>query len=118
MPSAAERLIAWMRTRNRRTALLLVGGCILLAAGAAGATFAYLHRSGHTAEFIVYRLCVGTDKARCPNDTSFVRNEGEDTVTRWTQRQCAGYKARRIIVNDAPTKDCDCVVADVRCSTE
>jgi hypothetical protein len=118
MPSPTERLTSWMRAQNRRTALLLIGGCILLAAGGGWATFAYLHRSEGTAEVVIYRLCVGTDKARCPNDTDFVRNEGEDTVTRWTQRQCAGYRARRIIVNDAPTKDCDCFVADVRCSTE
>jgi hypothetical protein len=118
MASPAERFTTWMRRQNRRTAFWLIGGCILLAAGAAWATFVYLHRSEQTAELMIYRLCVGTDMARCPNDTTFVRNEGEDTVTRWTQRQCAGYKARRIIVNDAPTKDCDCFVADVRCSTE
>ena len=119
MPSLAERLTSWMRARSRRTVVLLIGGgCIVVAAGAGWAAFSYLHRSEQTAEIMIYRLCVGTDKARCPDDTTFVRNEGEDTLTRWTQRQCTGFKARRIIVGDAPSKDCDCYVADVRCSTE
>jgi hypothetical protein len=106
-----------MRIRSLQT-LLLIGGCILLAGGAGWAAFAYFHRSPEAAELVVYRLCVGTDKTRCPSDAGFVRNEGEDTLTRWAQRQCAGYRARRIIVNDSPSKDCDCYLADVRCSTE
>jgi hypothetical protein len=118
VPSRAERWASWMRARSRPTAVLLIGGCILVLAGAGWAAFSYLHRSEQTAELMIYRLCVGTNQALCPSDTTFVRNEGEDTLTRWTQRQCTGFRARRIIVGDAPSKDCACYVADVRCSTE
>jgi hypothetical protein len=109
---------SWMRMLSRRTALLLIGVCILAAAGAGWGVFTYFHRSAGTSELLIYRLCIAADKGRCPNDLTFVRNEGEDTVTRWAQRQCAGYKARRIIISDGPTKECDCFVADVRCSSE
>jgi hypothetical protein len=94
---------------------------LIFAVGAAFAAWAIVsnwHSPGEKSELLVYQLCVGREKGLCPKDTTFVQNVGEDTVTKWTQRECAGYKARRIIINDGPSKDCDCFLADVRCSSE
>jgi hypothetical protein len=91
---------------------------IVVAAEVAWALITYLNGSAGKPEQLAFRLCVGREQKQCPSDTSFVQNAGEDTVTRWAQKECAGYKARRIIISDAPTKDCDCYMADVRCSSD
>jgi hypothetical protein len=105
---------SWIAGRLAR-ALFLAGG-IAVVAGAAW--FAYRQGSPGKDEILVYRLCVGHEQKLCPNDATFVRNQGDDTLTQWAQKQCTGYKRRRIIVNDGPTKDCDCSLADVTCSSE
>jgi hypothetical protein len=109
---------SWAATRSRREILLFVVCGIVAVAGAAGAIFTYLNGSAGKVELLTYRLCVGHEKAQCPIDVAFVRDEGEETVARWTQRQCVGYKARRIVISDGPTKECGCYLADVNCSTE
>jgi hypothetical protein len=100
-------------TLGRREITLLVG---ILVAGAAWAIFIYLDRA--KPELLTYRLCVAQEQKPCPSDTAFVKNTGEDTVARWAQRECAGYKSRRIIINDGPSPDCGCFLADVRCSSD
>ena len=114
--SNPRRWTSWLAAQSRRTILSLIVGAIIVVGGGAWAIVTYWHGAGRP-ELLVFRLCVGKDKARCPNDTGFVRNEGDDTLTKWAQRQCSGYKARRIIMSDGP-KDCDCSIADVTCSTE
>ena len=109
-PAAAER--------GRRAISWLVGGGIVVLAAAAWAIFGHRSGSGERPELLTYQLCVGHDQKSCPDGTTFVRNEGEDTVARWAQKECASYKTRRIIINDGPTKDCDCLVADVSCASE
>jgi hypothetical protein len=109
---------SWAAPRSRREILLFVVCGIVVVAGIAWAILTYLNGSAGKAELLTYRLCVGHQKAQCPIDAAFVRDEGEDTVARWTQRQCASYKARRIVISDGPTKECGCYLADVRCSTE
>ena len=97
---------------------LIVGAAIVAVAGAAWAALTYWGGGADQKnEVVVYRLCVGSDRSKCPADASFVRNEGEETVSRWAQRQCPSYKRRRIIVNDGPA-GCGCTVADVTCSSE
>jgi hypothetical protein len=96
----------------------IVGGGIVLVAGAIWAVLTHRNGSGEKLELLTYRLCIGREQKLCPNDTAFVRNAGEDTAARWAQRECASYKSRRIIINEGPTKDCDCTVADVTCSSE
>jgi hypothetical protein len=81
------------------------------------AAVTYWQKSEKKSEVLVYHLCVGTDPKLCPSGTSFLRNQGDDTVANWAQRECAGYKSRKIIVNEGP-KDCNCTLADVTCSTE
>ena len=85
---------------------------------AAWAIFTFLNVSAGKSELLVYQLCVGLEQNLCPSNTTFVRNQGEDTVTKWAQRECASYKTRRIIISDGPTKECGCYVADVSCSSE
>jgi hypothetical protein len=109
---------SWAATRSGVKILLLVGLGLGVAVSAVWSIVAERLRAGGKAELVVYQLCVGLDKTRCPKDATFVPNVGEDTVAKWTQRECAGYRARRIIVNDAPAKDCGCFLADVRCSSE
>jgi hypothetical protein len=96
---------------------LIVGG-ITVAALAAWAIITYGNGFEGKPELLTYRLCVGGEQKLCPSDMTFVRNAGEDTVAKWTQKECARYKARRIIISDGPTKECGCYVADVRCSSE
>ena len=96
---------------------LIVGAAIVAVAGAAWAALTYWGGADKQHEVVVYRLCVGSERSKCPADASFVRNEGEETVSRWAQRQCPSYKRRRIIVNDGPA-GCGCTVADVTCSSE
>jgi hypothetical protein len=95
---------------------LLVG--IVAVAAAAWGIFSYRNGSRGKSELLVFRLCVGQEQKGCPADTAFVKDLGEDTVAKWAQGQCAGYRSRRIIVNDAPTKDCGCYLADVTCASE
>ena len=118
MLSNAERLTSWVKTRSRREIKLLIAGSIVVVAVAAWGLLTYWNGANEKAELLTYRLCVGLEQKLCPNDATFVRNEGEDTVVRWAQKACASYKARRIVISDGPTKECDCYVADLRCSSE
>jgi hypothetical protein len=118
MPSNLQRWTSWVTTRSGLKIVLLLGLGIGVVASAAWNVVADRPGAGRNSELLTYRLCVGREPGRCPNDTTFVQNAGEETVAKWAQKECAGYKARRIIINDAPTKDCDCVLADVRCSSE
>jgi hypothetical protein len=93
----------------------LLGAIVLAEAIWAGVT--YWQNSQKKPEFLVYHVCLGTDPKLCPSDRTFVLNQGEDALTKWAQRECAGYKARRIIVNDGPS-NCNCSLADVTCATE
>jgi hypothetical protein len=118
MPSIVKWWTSWVAAQSRRAILLLIGGGLVVVAAAAWAIFAYLSGSEAKLELLTYRLCVGQDKKPCPNDAAFVQDVGEDTVAKWAQKACANYKTRRIIINDGPTKDCSCYLADVRCSLE
>ena len=102
-----------MTMSDRRKVTVLVG---ILVAGAAWAIFIYLNRA--KPELLSYRLCVAKEQKPCPSDTAFVKDTGEDTVAKWAQRECAGYKSRRIIINDGPSPDCGCFLADVSCASE
>ena len=117
-PSNAKRWISWIAAQDRRAIVLLAGGGLVVAAGVAWAVFTFLNGSERKSELLVYKLCVGAEQKPCPSNTTFVRNQGEDTVTKWAQRECASYKTRRIIISDGPTKECGCYVADVSCSSE
>ena len=118
MPSNPQGWTSWVTTRSGRKIALLVGLGIVAAASAVWGIVADRFGAGGKSELLAYQLCVGREQGLCPKDTTFVPNVGEDTVARWAQKECAGYKARRIIVNDGPTKDCDCFLADVRCSSD
>jgi hypothetical protein len=98
--------------------LLSIGGGLAVIAGAAWVILAHWNGAQGKSERLSYRLCVGQEQKPCPNDTTFLRDAGEDTVAKWTQRECAGYKTRRIIISDAPTKECGCYVADIACSSD
>src|ERR1700732_3927726 len=100
-----------MTMRNSWKILFLAGLGIVVAAEVVWAIVTYRNGSAGKQELLAFRLCVGREQKLCPSDLAFVQNAGEDTVTRWAQKECAGYKARRIIVNDGPTKDCDCYLA-------
>jgi hypothetical protein len=102
-----------MTILGRREITVLVA---ILLAGAAWAIFLYLNRA--KPELLSYRLCVANEQKLCPSDTAFVKNTGEDTVAKWAQRECAGYKSRRIIINDGPSPECGCFLANVNCSSE
>jgi hypothetical protein len=104
-----------MTMLGRREITVVVG---ILVAGVAWAIFIYLNRTAAKPELLSYRLCVAQEQKACPSDTAFVKNTGEDTVAKWAQRECAGYKSRRIIINDGPSPDCGCFLADVSCSSE
>jgi hypothetical protein len=118
MPSNPQGWTSWVTTRSGLKIVLLLALGVGVAASAVWNIAADRPAAGGKSELLAYQLCVGRDKGLCPKDTTFVPNVGEDTVTKWAQKECAGYKARRIIVNDGPTKDCDCFLADVRCSSE
>jgi hypothetical protein len=118
MPSNLQGWTSWVATRSGLKMLLLLGLGIGVAVAAAWDIVAERIGAGGKAELVAYQICVGRDKGLCPKDTTFVQNVGEDTAAKFAQRECAGYKARRIIINDAPSKECDCFLADVRCSSE
>jgi len=104
------------RGRARAVVLVVCAAVVVAAAG-----WAVLTRLGGLAakpELLTYRLCVAQEQKPCPSDTAFVKNTGEDAVAKWAQRECAGYKSRRIIINDGPSQDCNCFLADVSCSSE
>jgi hypothetical protein len=117
MLSNAERLTSWVKTRSRREIKLLIAGSIVVVAVAAWGLLTYWNGANEKAELLTYRLCVGSQRELCPKDAAFVRDEGEETVPRWAQRQCASYKRRRIIISDAPA-ECACQIAGVTCSSE
>jgi hypothetical protein len=98
--------------------LFLAALGIVVAAEAVWAVVTYVKSSVGRPEQLAFRLCVGREQKLCPKDVAFVQDAGEDTLTKWAQKECASYKARRIIINDSPPKDCDCYLADVRCSSE
>jgi hypothetical protein len=117
-PANAEPPTSSVAGRSRRAMQMLIGGGLVVLAAAAWAIFAYRNGVEKRPELLTYRLCVGLEQTPCPSDAAFVQDAGEDTVSKWAQQQCAGYKARRIIINDGPSKECDCYLADVRCSSE
>ncbi len=101
---------------NLRIRLAIAAGIVVIAAAAwAGVT--YWERKQHESEVIAYKICVGSDKTKCPSDLGFVRDQGEETLNRWAQLQCSDFKRRRIIVNPGPA-DCNCTIADVTCSSQ
>ncbi len=102
--------------RRRPSIAVILAGALFVGA-AAWAAFDYWQSLQKKSEILVYHLCVGTNQKLCPSEATFVRNQGEDTLTKWAQNQCSGYKARRIIVNDGP-KDCGCSLADLTCSSD
>jgi hypothetical protein len=118
MPSNPQGWTSWMATRGGLKILLLLGLGIGVAGSAIWNRVADRLGAPAKAELLAYQLCVGRDKGLCPKDTTFVQNVGEDTVTKFAQKECAAYRARRIIIKDAPTKDCDCFLADLKCSSE
>jgi hypothetical protein len=118
LPSNPKGWTSWVAARSRREIMVLIVSGVVVVAGVAWAIFTYERGSEQKLELLTYRVCVGVDQKLCPNGASFVRDAGEDTVTRWAQRECASYKTRRIIINDGPTKECGCYVADVTCSSE
>jgi hypothetical protein len=117
-PQGPKGWTSWVAARSRRETMLIFVGGIAVVAAAAWAISTHRNGSQGNSELLTYRLCVGNEQKLCPSDATFVRNAGEDTLTRWAQRECAGYKARRIIESDGPTKECGCYLADVRCSSE
>jgi hypothetical protein len=116
-PANAQRWTSWVAARSRRAIFLLIGGGLVVIAATAWAILAY-RKGSERPVLLTYRLCVGLEQKACPSDAAFVQDAGEDTVSKWAQQQCAGYKARRIIINEGPSKECDCYLADVRCSQE
>jgi hypothetical protein len=118
MPANPWGWTSWVATRSGLKLLLVLGLCIGVAGSALWSTVADRLGAPAKAELLAYQLCVGRDKGLCPKDTTFVQNVGEDSVAKFAQKECAAYKARRIIVNDAPSQDCDCFLADLKCSSE
>jgi len=115
-PAGAKPSVSGIAGRRRPAITLAIGGALVVAA-AAWAAYDHWESSRKKSEILVYHLCVGTDQKLCPSEATFVRNQGDDTLTKWAQKQCTGYRARRIIVNDGP-KDCGCSLADITCSSE
>jgi hypothetical protein len=118
MPSNPQGWTSWVTTRSGRKIVLLFGLGIVVAASAVWSIVADRLGAGGKSELLAYQLCVGREQGLCPSNATFVRNQGEDTVAKWAQKECASYKTRRIIISDGPAKDCDCYLADVRCSSE
>lgn len=96
---------------------LIIGLGLIAIAAAVVAITKYWDQHEHDSEILAFRLCLGSDRNLCPADTTFVRNQGEDTLNRWAQRECPSYKRRRIIIEEGP-KDCNCTLANVTCSSE
>jgi hypothetical protein len=118
MPANPQGWTSWLATRSGLKILLLLGLGLGVAGSAVWNRFADRLGAPAKAEVLAYQLCVGRDKGLCPKDTTFVQNVGEETVAKFAQKECAAYRARRIIVKDAPSKDCDCFLADLKCSSE
>jgi hypothetical protein len=112
VPLRTGRIIS---PRRRMIFLGLLGAIVLGEAVWAGVTY---WQSKQKPELIVYHLCLGSEARLCPPNLTFVRDQGEETLNRWAQRECSGYKARHIIVNDGPSKECNCSLADITCATE
>jgi hypothetical protein len=115
-PAGAEPSGSRIGGRGRPSIALILAGAVFVAA-AGWAAFDYWESLQRKSEILVYHLCVGTNQKLCPSGVTFVRNQGEDTLNKWAQNQCTGYRARRIIINDGP-KDCGCSLADLTCSSE
>jgi hypothetical protein len=116
MLSHAKNWASWVASRSRREIVLFIGGGLVVIATATWGIFTYWNHT-QRAELLIYRLCIGSQPELCPSDATFVRDQGEDTAARWTQRECAGYRTRRIIISDAP-QGCACQLADVTCASE
>ena len=114
LPLPPRRVIS---PRRKMIIMVLLGGILLVEAVWAGVTY-WKERSEKRSELVVYHVCLGSEARLCPADLTFVRDQGEDTLTKWAQRECSGYKARHIIVNDGPAKDCNCSLADITCASE
>ena len=105
------------RPRTFSKVRLIVGLGLVAIAGAVIAVTSYWEKHEHDSEILAFHLCLGSDPKLCPAGASFVRNQGEDTLNKWAQRECPSYKRRRIILNEGP-KDCNCTLAEVTCSSE
>jgi len=116
VPRVPPRPTRTISPRRRIILLVLLGGIVL--AEGVWALVTYWEKPAAKSEVLLYHVCLGSDAKLCPAGLTFVRNQGEDTLTRWAQQECTGYKARRIIVNAGPSQDCNCSLADVTCATE
>jgi hypothetical protein len=113
LPPRPPRTIS---TRRRIILLVLLGGIVL--AEGVWALVTYWQKPAAKSEVLIYHVCLGSDPNLCPAGLTFVRNQGEDTLTRWAQQECSGYKARHIIVKEGPSPDCNCSLAEITCATE
>jgi len=115
-PAGAEPSGSGIAGGGRPSIALILAGAVFVAA-AGWAAFDYWESLQKKSEILVYHLCLATDQKLCPSGATFVRNQGAETLNKWAQNQCTGYRARRIIINDGP-KDCGCSLADLTCSSE
>ena len=97
MPANPRGWTSWVATRSGLKILLLLCLGLGVAGSAIWNRFADRLGAPAKAELLAYQLCVGRDKGLCPKDTTFVQNVGEDSVAKFAQKECAAYRARRII---------------------
>jgi hypothetical protein len=104
----------WTATPTRQIVTMSVAGLVAIAAGI-GAGYLYSNRP--VPKEVSYRVCLGTDAKLCPPQTVFVQNIGLEPVADWVNKQCARYKKRETIESEGPTKECDCALVEVKCTT-
>ena len=63
---------------------------------------------------IAYQACVGIDQKRCPKSLLFVKGD-LDTISERVERECEGYSRQSILLKEAPSQDCDCILVEIKC---
>jgi hypothetical protein len=105
----------WTAGGRHRAFNWVIGvGLVVIAAGL-GVAFRYWEQSRPLAD-ASYRLCVASDQKACPPQTVFVQDFGPDAVVAWVNKECARYK-RRETIEEEPTKDCNCALIEVKCTS-
>jgi hypothetical protein len=97
---------------GRHALLSLCGAAVVIV----GAVWLFSRYFSDAKSEISYQVCVAQDQKQCPKGLRFMKGD-LDTVSEQVDKQCEGYSRQSILLKEAPVRDCDCLLVEIKCSS-